>query len=318
MISVKRFLPIFVSLLVSFAYTAIGQQVPFFPVSYRIFDPYIFNPAIAGSKDYSSADLIGSWNGNLNSQILCANSRLLKKGSSYFASPDFKEFSSMGVGGYVFREINDSTRNFGFSAGFSYQIPLSYKDLSFFSFGIALKGIRNYEDSVSLTDPSVRKTMKTTTRPNMDVGIYYFGPKIYAGISATNILGNGKDTVGISTSQIPVFFTAGYKFIISRSLNIVLEPSLIMNVNRTALQKEVNLVDPMLKIYVQNFCLGTYFNNYDNISLFFLAKYPRLYVGTYFEIPRNSPFYKKNFDIEAVIGINFSRVKPSYHKYYHW
>jgi type IX secretion system PorP/SprF family membrane protein len=318
MIPGRRFLPVLISLFVSSFYVAVGQQVPFFPVSYRIFDPYILNPAVAGSKDFSSADFIASWNGKLNSQILGFNSRLLKKGPSYFTSPGFREFSNVGVGGYLFRENDDTTHNLGIGAGFSFQIPMNDKALSFLSFGIMAKGVINYIDSVSVEDPYRRKTMEHSFYPNVDVGIYYYGPTLYAGISATNIMGNINDTLGISFSQIPFYFTAGYKFLLSRPYNIVLEPSFIININRKGIQKDVNLIEPVVKLYMQDFCLGTYLNNYDNVSFFLQYKYPRFYLGAYFEVPGNSAYFKKKLNIEVAAGFNFSRIKSRYHKYYHW
>ena len=318
----KRFSFISLTLFsISFAFSS-GQQVPLNPVSYRIFSPFIFNPAIAGSKDFSSVDIIAGWEGKSSSQILTVNSRLAKKGPDYFTSHAVKEYINIGIGGSVFNEVTGTMHNTGLSAVCSYQLPMDKKSLSFLSFGAAVKGVYNFMDSVSSADPLLNLPSLRTFYPNLDAGVYYYGPNLFAGISATNLLGNpGKpDTLGVF--RIPAsrqyFFIAGYKFLISRRLNIVVEPSIILNADESANQKITDVLEPMLKVYLENFCLGTYFNDYKKISFFFQYKYSRFYVGTFVEIPTGSPYYKKDLNIELAVGINFSQIKSKYLKYYHW
>jgi type IX secretion system PorP/SprF family membrane protein len=300
----------------------VGQQTPLSPVSYRIFTPFIFNPAIAGSKDFSSIDIAGGWEGKSNSQILSVNSRLTKKGQAYFSSPAAKEFTNLGIGGSIFNKADGTMQNTGISAVCSYQIPLNKKALSFLSFGVAVKGIYNFMDSVSSTDPGLNKPPLKTYYPNLDAGIYYYGPNLFAGISATNILGNPGDPDTLGMFRIPAsrqyFLMAGYKILVSKRYNIVVEPSIIINADESDDQKITDLLEPMLKIYMQDFCLGTYFNDYDNISFFFQYKYPRFYVGSFVEIPRNSPYYKKDLNFELTIGINLSQIKSRHLRNYHW
>jgi type IX secretion system PorP/SprF family membrane protein len=309
-------------ILVLFFNPAAGQQTPLYPISYRILSPFIFNPAIAGSKDYSSVDFISGWQGKSNSQIISVNSRLIKQEPGYFMSPVIKKFSNIGIGGYLFNEKNSPFQNIGFSAGCSYQIPLDRQSLSFISFGAAVKGVYNIMDSIFSSDPLMSIPGKKIFYPNVDLGIYYYGPKLFAGISATNLLGNPEDPDSLGISRIQVsrryLFVAGYKIILNKSFDLVLEPSLILNSDGSRNQKITDILKPMLKVYVQSFCLGTYFNNYDNISFFIQYKYPKFYVGTFFEIPRNTAFYKKDINVEIAFGINFSQIKTSNLKYYHW
>jgi type IX secretion system PorP/SprF family membrane protein len=301
---------------------SIGQQVPLVPVSYRIFSPFIFNPAIAGSKDFSSIDFISSFQGKSYSQIISVNSRLTKKGPSYFMTSSNRQYSHFGIGGYLFNEKMSPSRNMGLSAVGSYQIPLDQKSVSFLSFGVAIKGVYNIMDSIYSSDTLLSFPGKKIFYPNIDIGIYYYGPKLFAGISATNLLGNPEDPDSSGVYRLPVarhyFLMAGYKIILSKSLDIVLEPSLILDLNGYTNQKARDFLEPMLKLYVQSFCLGTYFNNYDNISFFFQFKYPKFYVGTFFEIPRNTAYYKKNINVEITFGMNFSVIKSRDIKYYHW
>jgi type IX secretion system PorP/SprF family membrane protein len=290
----------------------VGQQVPLNPISYRIFSPFIFNPAIAGCKDYSSIELTGSFQESSSSQILSGNSRLTKRISGYFLSPDLKEFSNLGIGGYAFNDRSDSSRNLGVGATLSYHIPLNKKHLSFLSFGAAVKGVKFNRDSVHSTDPGLSQPSKDVSYSNVDLGIYYYSPTFFAGISMTNILGNPEEADITGKYDIPVsqqfFFQAGYKILLSRSLNIVLEPSLIINDDGSSSQEVKNMLEPMLRFYFENFCLGSYFNDLDKMSFFLQYKYPRFYFGAFFQLPKNSPYFKQPMVAELTLGINFIKM----------
>jgi type IX secretion system PorP/SprF family membrane protein len=306
----------------SFPDTVKCQQVPLVPVSYRIFDPFVFNPAITGNKDFSSLDIIAGWQGKSNSQIISENSRLLKKGTTYFTSPDIKEFSGIGLGGYLFNEENSKIHNTGVDIAFSYHIPVDKESLSFISIGASVKGVSSITKAITSTDPLLNKASVSSNFFNTDLGIYFYGPNFFAGVSVTNLLGNPKGNDSLSLILLPVsrqyFFITGYKILISTPLNIVIEPSLIVNTDRVSHVKAPDIIKPVLKLYVQEFCLGTYFNNYSNISFFFQYRFPRFYIGSFFEIPKNTPYYQKKLNFEFAFGINFSKTKSNYHKYYHW
>jgi len=122
--------------------------------------------------------------------------------------------------------------------------------------------------------------------------------------------------------SIPVsrqyFFLAGYKFVLSRSLNIVLEPSLIVNFDDSLKIDSKESYNPMLKLYMDAFCIGGYLHNYNNLTFFFQYKFPKLYLGTLVDFPRNVPFYKRDLTIEVGVGINFGGVTKTSENRYHW
>ena len=299
-----------------------GQQTPLSPVSYRIFNPIIFNPAITGSKDFLSVDIIAAWAGESTSQLLGANARLLKKGPEYYSAPKFKEYSKFGVGGYLFNESYDGYSNSGIAGSASFQIPLNVKSLSFISFGAAVKGVYSRSDSVTGSDPALGRPPVNIFYPNVDAGIYYYGPNLFAGVSATNILGNPEepDSTGLYSikSSRQYFFQAGYKFVISKSWNMVIEPSIMVNGDDSLLDAGTEILKPMLKLYLFDFCLGTYFNDYKNISFFFQYRYPSFYVGTYVEIPKGTPYYKSHLNVELTFGIVFRQSGTLISKKNHW
>ena len=295
-----------------------GQETPINPVSYRLFTPFIFNPAIAGSKDISTVDLMLSNYGQSNSQVASANLRLSKSHKEYFSSLSTPEFTKIGVGAYLFNDLNDLSRNIGIGGTGSYHIQLDEKALSFLSFGVSAKAVYNIYEG----DPDLSKPAKNTFFPNLDAGVYYHNSGLFAGISATNLLGNPEDPDSLGSYTIPVsrqfFLQAGYKIVLSRSLDILLEPSLIINTDDSFSGKITDMLEPALKLYAGSFCLGTYFNDFEKISFFFQYNYQRLYIGTYFAMPFNSPFYKNPLLAEFAFGINITAYKSGISRRNHW
>ena len=229
-----------------------------------------------------------------------------------------KSFTRFGAGASLFNDVSGLSRNMGFSAAASYHIPLDDNNLTFLSAGVALKGIFNTMDSI----PEIGAPRKSNFIPNADAGIYFYGQSFYAGLSATNILGNMTDSADMAIYNIPVsrqyFFRAGYKLLLSRSLNIVLEPSLIINLDDSLYFNKKQTYNPMLKLYMDAFCVGAYLHDYNNLTFFFQYKFPRLYLGTLVDFPRNVPFYKKDLTIEIGAGLNFGGITTSSGNRYKW
>ena len=303
---------------VVYAGNTVAQQTPLNPISNRVFTPFIINPAIAGSKDFMAIDLSAVIQGTDKSQLLSGNTRIAKKGPRYFGAPVSRSFTQFGVGASLFNDVNGPSRNLGFSVAASYHIPLNDKNLSFLSVGLAVKGIYNMMDSI----PDFSAPPKNSLIPNTDVGIYYYGQSFYAGISATNILGSMLDSTDMAVYNVPVsreyFLIAGYKFVISKSLNIVIEPSLIIDLNDSLDFDMKETYNPMLKLYMEDFCLGGYLHDYNKLTFFFQYKFPRLYLGTLVDFPRDVPFYKKDLTIEIAAGINFGSISRSSSTKWHW
>lgn len=293
-----------------------GQQTLLGPVSYWVFTPYSYNPAITGSKDYISVGVISAFQGESNTQLLSWNTRITKTNSGYFSSPDIKEFKNIGIGASIFNDFDGLSRKTGFSVSGSWQIPLSKRNLSFLSFGVSAKEEYN-TITTETNDPVVKKFY-----PNLDFGVYYYGTNFFTGVSVVNILGSPwkPDTLGVF--KIPVskqyFFTAGYKLLLSKSLNIVLEPSVLIITTDSTFDKISDNIYPFLKLYMQDFYFGTSFHQNGNISFFTQFRYPRFYVGAYYELTKKTPFYKKTPIVEFTLGIYIQpdKLRRSYKS--HW
>lgn len=310
---------VFILLLLVIAFQATnGQQIPVRPISYRIFTPFIFNPAIAGSKDFFSIDLITSNQGKVNSQIISGNTRLLKINPGYTLSPKSVKFTNLGLGGSIYNDLNGHSRNAGMNLTGAYHFPVDQVKLSFLSLGLSVKGIyHHYDEDTDTGDPATNIFM-----PELDAGLYYYNTRLFAGFSVTNIIGRHENPDTLSTYIIPVsrqyFLQLGYKFIVSRSLNLVFEPSVIVHSDDSLFQKTTEVISPVLKIYAEKFCAGTYLSKNSTISFFLQYKYPGFYIGTFFELPKNSPFYKTPLVAEFALGINLSSKKSGFSRPYHW
>jgi hypothetical protein len=263
-------------------------------------------------------DFSATLEGDNPSQILGFNTRIARKEPGYFGAPAVKSYTRIGFGAALFNDLNGSSRNMGASAGLSYHLPLNDKNVSFISGGLAIKGIYNIMDSI----PELTAPLKRSFIPNVDAGIYIYTQNLFAGISATNILGNMADSTDMAIYNIPVsrqyFFQAGYKFVISSSLNILIEPSIIVNLDDSLHFDKKQTYNPMLKLYMEAFCLGAYLHDYDDLTLFFQYKFPKLYLGTLVNFPRDVPFYKRDLTVEISAGVNFGGTKNIYRGRYQW
>ena len=299
---------------------ATAQQIPWKPVSYRVFYPFVLNPAIAGSRDYSSLRLTASFQGDSKAQMAAFDTRLMRTEPGYFSSPPVVTFRKTAIGGYVFNEKNPVFHNAGAAATFAWHIPLNHENFSFLSFGTALKG---YFSSPGISGGFEKPDAETKgLHVNLDLGAYYYGPNAYAGISGVNLFDTPQDSVIAGRFRIPVsrryFLMAGYKLLLLRKLDIILEPSLIARFGDLETGESERQVQPVIRLYLQNFCLGTYFHNPEKNAFFFEYRYPRFYLGGYFELPKESPYYPKDVIVEITAGINFSKDRSGFSGHGHW
>jgi len=295
-----------------------GQEIPVNPISYKLFTPFLFNPSVAGSKDFFSTDIMAGFRGKNQAQIISGNTRLIKKVPGTAASARGFEFTGIGVGGAIFNEVYDSSRNAGFMAAGSYHLALDKRALSFVSAGIAMRGF--YHHFAGSTDHGI--PAEDHYFPNIDAGLYYYNPYFYAGLSGLNLLGRPSNPDTLSTYLIPVtrqyFFNTGVKIVVSRALNLVIEPSVIFVTDDSLSTDLKRSVKPALRLYAGDFCLGTWFNDFERVSFLFQFRYPRFYVGTFFELPKNTAFYKQPLTAEVAFGLNLSKTKAGYSVRSHW
>ncbi len=306
-VMIKVLFPITVLLFIGLL--ADAQTLPVKPVSWRLFTPFIFNPAITGSRDFSTIGLTASFQGESNAQLVSADTRLTKTRPGYFASSDLVTFRKTALGGYLFREKNLLYRSSGAAADFAWHLPLNHRNFSFLSLGMAVKGYMNSPATIegSLSDTHPGDKFLT----DMDFGIYYYSSYLYAGFSALNVFTGRTAIASPGDYESPVLreynYLAGFKIPVSRAADIVLEPSVTGTIDDVESNSTVRDIRPILKLYLQNFCLGTYFDDREKNSFFFRYAYPGFYLGGFFSLPKESPYYGKDVIVEITAAIRLSK-----------
>ena len=310
-------------ILISFYINTINAQpLPAKPVSYRIYSPHILNPAIAGSKDFASLNFIAAFQNGPSSQVISVEGRIIKKGNTYFATGRNREFSKIAVGATFFNDLNGISVNKGGAALISWHFPLSRNRLSYISAGVSVKGVFNTLDYGNSEDSLSSRPSKESIFPNLDAGIYYYSKNLFAGFSINNLFGNPGTIDSLGNYEIPVsmksYLTAGFKVMLLPSMNMVLEPSVLLEFDRYDLGDPGLVVQPMLKLYLEDFCFGMFFYDMDYHSFFFQYRYPGFYLGAYYGIKKNSTYFLNDPLVEIMFGLNLSRKGFRVSRPSHW
>ncbi len=287
-----------------------AQQVPSKPLSNPVYTPILLNPAYAGSKDFTQFSLTSRVLKSPDSQVLSFHSRLTRSTGG---------FTRFGLGAYAFRDQLPESWNTGIAVAGSYHIPLDRANVHLLSAGAALKAIMNIPGNAA---EAVADSLSNSLNPNMDLGVYYYGPTAFAGISTTSLLGSWRNdglTDG-SEAYVPreYHFYGGYKFVLSRKSAVVLEPSLLISVNDSTVSELHRHMFPYLKLYLQNFYIGSYFKSVDQVSLFFQYQFPRFFTGVFLEFPRVGFLNDENIIFEIQLGVNLGQDKQTFLQYRHW
>jgi type IX secretion system PorP/SprF family membrane protein len=286
-----------------------GQGSPSKLLSLPVYHPMVLNPAFAGSKDFTSISLTTKASKWPDTQILNLNTRLY--------SPD-GEFSHLGIGAYVFQEQFDLSWNTGLAVSGAYHFSLDRQKLHYISLGTTLKGILAVPKA-SAESPA--DSLSAKFRPNMDIGVYYYGPQAFGGIAVTTMFGtdtNGDSTLNYSNFDRQYNFQLGYKFLISKRLGIVIEPSILATLDDETIGDPINNLVPYLKVYLNNFYVGSYLKDLDIFALFFQYQFPKFYAGVFLEFPTEGYLNDENIIFEVSMGMNLGRGNPTFNQHRHW
>jgi hypothetical protein len=101
-------------------------------------------------------------------------------------------------------------------------------------------------------------------------------------------------------------------------MNIVLEPSVLIIANDSTLSKISEYINPIVKLYLEDFCFGSSYSNKGIISFFAQYRYPKFYVGAYYEVPKKTPYFKKTPIVEFTLGLNIQTDKSRLSNHSHW
>jgi hypothetical protein len=287
-----------------------AQDIPAKPLSIPVYHPMVINPAFVGSKDFTNISLTSKVSKYPDNQIINLHKRLADKDGNY---------TNVGVGAYAFQEQLKHSWNTGLALAGSYHFAVDDKHLHNISIGASAKGLFFIPKK---GDEAATDTFKTRFHPNLDVGVYYYGPQAFAGISSTSLFENGSDGDTITPSYLQMdreyHLYGGYKFMVSKTLGIVIEPSLLVTLNDSTISEPHKHLVPYLKIYLQNFYLGTYLKDLDIFALFFQYQFPKFYTGVFLEFPRVGFLNDDNIIFELSLGVNLGKKGQPFLRYRHW
>jgi type IX secretion system PorP/SprF family membrane protein len=287
-----------------------SQDVPSRTLSIPVYHPMVINPAFVGSKDFTNISLTSKVLKSPDNQILNLHVRLRDAEGTY---------TNLGLGAYAFQEQLEHSWNTGLAVAGSYHFAVDHQHLHNIAAGFSVKGI------FTIPKKGVEQaadTFETRFHPNMDLGIYYYGPQAFAGISATSLFRNPDGSDSITPSYLEIerefHFYGGYKIVVSKKSGVVVEPSLLISVNDTSFSEIHKHLIPYLKIYLQNFYVGTYLRDLDKFALFFQYQFPRLYTGIFLEFPRIGYLNDDNIIFELSLGLNLGSKGEPFLRYRHW
>lgn len=217
-----------------------GQQLGL--NSTYMFNEASYNPAAAGSKDYTVVHMNyrSQWSGFEGAPV------------SQFVSAHSAIGGGLGFGGNIYNESSGPSRTTGLSLMLSYRLRLSQNNLHGLRFGLGASFNQHMVDVSKLTtevanDPAIQKTYNNQFVPDADLGIYYtYGKKGFIGVSLKNTAQVKRslfsyDDLIRNTLNRHYYAHAGYAF--SLTDKVSLKPSIFARyIESKTFQVEGNLV----------------------------------------------------------------------------
>lgn len=215
-----------------------AQQQPMY--TQYMFNGLVLNPAYAGAQETFSATALArkQWvgmDGAPQTLTFSAHSPLdnLRTGSRK------RPGSPVSVGVTLFCDRIAVTGQTGLIGTYAYKIAIGR--LSSLSLGLQ-GGFSHYRiaySELSLDDPAFALGDIVSWQPEFGAGVYYRGERLYAGLSAPQMLRPLIEVDNKTTSISPHFFlTTGYVFDISRSVK--LKPNLLLKHSDKIYQLDLN------------------------------------------------------------------------------
>jgi len=278
-----------------------AQQLSLY--SQYMFNDYVLNPAVAGTKNYYQ---------------IRANSRFQWAG--ILDGPQTVSFSvfgphvskPMGFGGYIINDVTGPTSRTGAYGSYAYNVAVN-NDIRL-SMGLSFGILQNKIDGTRITlfdpdDNALQQTVYSTIVPDASVGLYMYGENWYAGASAFQLFANSLKVYdmknGLNRLKVHFYLMGGYTFDLGD--NFTIEPTVL--VKKTApvpLQMDFNT-----KItYLEKVWLGASFRTSDAVAL--LVGYihnNKYYFGYSYDIGINEIRKYNNGSHEIMLGIRFNNIK---------
>lgn len=283
---------------------AFSQQLPLY--SQYMLNDYVFNPAVAGTKDYYLAK------SNNRYQWVGINDAPRTYILSVYGPHKTKD---MGFGGFVFNDVTGPTSRTGLYGSYAYNVRI--KDDIRFSSGLSL-GVLQYKIDGSKIilhdagDQTLSNGMYVDYLPDANLGIYLYSKKYFVGIAANQLFNNNikfkeVDQLGINKIKSHLMFNGSY--IIDINDDFEAEPSLMLKfVSPAPVQFDLNA----RVIYKKMVWLGFSWRTKDAFAVMVGYNFKeQLMFGYSYDITTTTLRNYSSGTHELMLGVRFNKIKQS-------
>jgi type IX secretion system PorP/SprF family membrane protein len=278
-----------------------SQQLPHF--TQFMFNDYVLNPAVAGTKDYYQvrSNSRFQWAGIVDAPQTIS----LSMNGPHSTRP-------MGFGGYLYNDVTGPTSRTGFYLSYAYNIAV--KGDVRLSMGLSFGFMQNKIDGTEITlhdpnDLAMQGGITSTFVPDASVGFYFYSTDWYAGVSAFQLFSNNlkvyDEKNGLNKLKSHFYLLGGYKYDINEDFRI--EPSLIIKaMSPVPIQIDINA-----KVtYQEMVWLGLSYRSRDAASV--LLGYihdKKYYFGYSYDFTTSDIRSYNTGSHEIMIGIRFNSLR---------
>jgi type IX secretion system PorP/SprF family membrane protein len=282
-----------------FANALLAQQEPQFTQN-NGHNAFLVNPAAVGSDNRQLLRFF------VRQNWAFFNDAPITLGASYQALLKDKH----GVGGLIYMDRSGPFRVFGMKASYAFHIPIDKK--SRLSLGLSGKFYQNSirtEDLVLINQNDLSIDMAQArgiaTTGDAEFGLYYYSPRVYAGISSANLVQSRLNFSGVNNAKLfrHYFAVVGAKFPVKGD-DLALEPFVNFRmINNLRPQLDAGL---QFNIYNEQIKAGLLYRTSGYASIFFAASYDDNFLVSFsvdFIVNGLAKYGALNY--ESVLGYNF-------------
>lgn len=285
-----------------------AQQFPLY--SQYMFNPFILNPAVAGSDEKIPvvATVRRQWTGIKDAPVTQSLSAHAYTGQY------------VGLGLNIFNEVAGPSRRTGLSFSAARHFQVNKASDTWFSFGLSGIFYQFGFDPNKLhfdqpNDPVITTAAISKFIPDAAAGVYLYNSQYYIGLSAQNLVQTPVNLFDIQDKNYnPVsrvyFLSAGYEFVVSDNLSI--EPStLVRKVFAAPYQIDLNVKATIVK----HFTAGVSYRSHDAVVALAGVNIPSIFVGYSYDITLNplKSYSKGTHEIYVTIKLENALHKNGAH-----
>lgn len=290
--------------LILLATAASAQQLPQY--SQYQFNDYVFNPAVAGSRNYFEAKTghRSQWVGITDAPRTFTLS---------IATPIANQ--RMGVGGYLYTDNVGPTRRTGIQASYAYHLKLNETLKLSLAVSFGLQQFMVDGSKITLRDPAdavITDQVQKSLKPDGKFALYLYHERYYFGAAAPQIFQNelvffDEQESDLSQLEDHYYVNAGYRLPLGE--NWMLEPQLMV---KYAKPVPVKLDLTALVHYKETVWAGVTYRTNDAIVAMVGGMLSDTFsFGYSYDITTTELKNYSDGTHEIMLGIRFGRVEPT-------